>query len=121
MTHSSLRKWLVWLLKANLVVWAIDALLFSILVLLGSSLANLVSSHYFSIITLLETGVAFLVAGALAFSGSISTNKAKEYVRKSDEKWSVDKLKESEKKANRYIVLAVILFAESIMISFFGF
>lgn len=103
-----------------MVVWAINVLLLVVLVLLSSSLANLVSLHFFSIITLLETGTAFLVGGALAFSGSILPSKAKDYVFKSEEKWSVDKLRESEKRANKYLILAVVLFVESILISLFG-
>ncbi len=70
--------------------------------------------------TLLETGLSFLLAGALAFSGSVLPNKAREQVFKSDEKWSIVKLKNSEKRANRYIILAVILLAESIIVSLFG-
>ncbi len=120
MVHSTLRMYSIWILKANLVVWAINALLLVILVLLTSSLANIVSLHYFSLVILLETGAAFLVGGALAFSGSVSTSKAKEYVRKSDDRWSIDKLRESEKRANRYIILAIILFIESMLLSFSG-
>jgi len=41
-------------------------------------------------------------------------------VRKSEENWSMEGLKKSEKKANKYIILAVILFAESLLISFLG-
>jgi hypothetical protein len=83
-------------------------------------LTNLAFSGYFSKITLIETGVSFLVGGALAFSGSILSSKTKEYVLKSDEQWSIEKLRKSERKANKYIILAVILFVESILISFFG-
>jgi hypothetical protein len=110
----------IWILQRNLIIWAVNGLLFVILVLLGSSLTNLIFSGYFSKITLLETGVSFLVGGALAFSGSILPSKAKEYVHKSDEQWSIEKLRKSEKRANKYIILAVILFAESILVSFFG-
>jgi hypothetical protein len=83
-------------------------------------LTNLASSGYFSKITLLETGIAFLIGGAIAFSGSIFPSKAKEHVLKSDEKWSIERLRESEKRANKYIFLAVFLFVESIIISFLG-
>lgn len=120
MVHSSLRIWSIWILKANLVIWAINAMLLAILVFSGISSTNLSFSKYSSTIVLLETGVAFLVGGALAFSGGIFPSKTKEYVLKSDEKWSVDKLRESEKRANKYLVLAVILFVESILISLFG-
>jgi hypothetical protein len=120
MTNSAWRMQLVWVLKGNLIVWAVNALLFAILVLSGSTLVGLASSGFFSKIALLETGVSFLVGGALAFSGSVLTSKTKEYVLGSDEQWSMEKLRKSEKRANRYIILAVILFAESILLSFFG-
>jgi hypothetical protein len=103
-----------------LIIWAANGFLFAILVLGGSSLTNLASSGYFSKVTLLETGIAFLISGAIAFSGSILPSKAKEYVRKSDENWSIEKLRKSEKRANKYIFLAVFLFVESLIISFLG-
>ena len=121
MTHLTWRTWSIWLLKANLIIWATNALLFAVLVLLSSDLAGFVLSGYFSKITLLETGMSFLVAGAIAFSGSVLPSKAKEYSRKTDENWSIDKLRNSEKRANKYIVLAITLFVESLLISFVGF
>jgi hypothetical protein len=120
MTNSSWQRQLIWVLKGNLIIWTVNALLFAILVLSGSTLTNLAFSGYFSKITLIETGVSFLVGGALAFSGSVLSSKTKEYVLKSDEQWSIEKLRKSERKANKYIILAVILFVESILISFFG-
>lgn len=120
MTPSSWHVQSIWILQRNLIIWAINGMLFAVLVLSGFSLTNLALSGYFSKMALLETGVSFLVGGALAFSGSILPNKAKEYVHKSDEQWSIEKLRKSEKRANKYIFLAVILFTESILISFFG-
>jgi hypothetical protein len=120
MTQPSWQTQVIWILQRNLIIWAVNGLLFAILVLSGSSLTNLAFSGYFSKITLLETGFSFLVGGALAFSGSVLPSKAKEYVRKSDEQWSIEKLRKSEKRANKYIFLAVILFAESIIVSFLG-
>jgi predicted metal-binding membrane protein len=120
MAQSSLRVWAIWLLKGNLVMWAVNALLLVVLVLLGSTLDAVVSSAYFSKITLLETGITFLVAGAVAFSGSVSSSKTREYIRKTDEKWSMDKLRKSEKSANKYIVLAALFFVESLIVSFLG-
>ncbi len=121
MTHLSLRSWLIWLLKANAVVWAINAVLLAILIFSGTSLSSLVFSGYFSKITLIETGVIFVVAGAIAYSGSVLPSKAKEYVLKSEEKWSMEKLRKGEKIANKFIVLAGFLFLVSLIISIFGF
>jgi hypothetical protein len=120
MTNTYWQKQLIWILKANLIIWTINALLFVILVFSGSNVTNLAFSGYFSKITLLETGVSFLVGGALAFSGSVLPSKAKEYALKSDERWSIEKLRKSEKRANKYIILAIMMLVESILISFFG-
>jgi hypothetical protein len=120
MTHPNLRRWAIWILRGNLVIWAVNAFLLVILISLGYPLNGLVSSDYFSKITLLETGICFLVGGAIAFSGSISSSKTKEYIRRSDEQWSIEKLRRSEKKANKYIALAIILFSESLAVSLLG-
>jgi hypothetical protein len=120
MAHSNLRMWTIWILRGNLVVWSVNALLFVTLVMSGSILSSLVSSGYFSKMTLLETGICFLVGGAIAFSGSVSSTKIKELIRKSDEQWSIDKLHKSEKRANKYIALAILLFVESLVVSFLG-
>ena len=120
MAHSFWLATGIWILKVNLLVWAINALLLILFALLGSSLTGLFSSGFFSKLTLVETGIALIVAGAIAFSGSVSASKTKEYIRKSDEQWSIDKLRGREKIANKYIILALLIFAESLAISFFG-
>jgi hypothetical protein len=120
MTDSYWQNQLIWLLKANLVIWVVNAILLLILSFSGSNVINLAFSGYFSKVTLLETGISFLVGGMLAFSGSVLPSKAKEYAFKSDERWSIEKLKKSEKNANKYLILAAILFVESILVSFFG-
>ena len=117
----NLKRYLIWLLKANLIIWVVNGLLFGILVTLNSSWTNVAFSNYFSKITLLETGISFLVGGVLAFSGSVLPSKTKEYIRNSEEHWSIEKLKKSEKRSNRYLVLAIILLIESIILGFLGF
>ena len=107
----------VWVIKANLAVWALNASSFAVLFLLGFHWVN---SGYFSKITLLETGVSFLVGGALAFSGSALPSKTREQILKRDEKWSIESLKSSEKKANKWLILAVLLFVECLVASFLG-
>jgi hypothetical protein len=121
MIQSSWRPTLIWILKASLVVWAIDGLIFAFLVLSGLSPTGLVTSAFFSKLTLLETGVALIVAGAMAFFGSASASKTKEYIRNTEEQWSIENLRKSEKNANKYIILGLLIFAESLIISFLGF
>ena len=111
----------IWLLKGNLIVWTINSLIFAILIIMGSTWNSLLFSSYFTKITLLETGIFFLAAGAIAFSGSVLSSKTKEIVRKTSDEWSLENLRNSEKKANKFIALAIILLIESIIISIFGF
>jgi len=115
MSESYWQKLLIWVFKANLAIWAINALIFGILIL-----ANFDVSNYFAKISLLETGICFLVGGAIAFSGSASTTKAKEQIRKTDEQWSIENLKTREKRANKYLILAGILLIECLIVSLFG-
>jgi hypothetical protein len=106
----------IWLLKAILVTWIINLILVLILVLLDYNLTG-----FFSKITFLETGITLLVGGAIAFLGSASASKNKELISKTKEEWSIDNLKKSEKKANKYFIIAAIMFVQSIIISILGF
>ena len=118
MADSYWQKSFIWILKANLVLWAINVVSFAVLFALGFDLVN---SGYFSKIALLETGVSFLVGGAMAFSGSALPSKTKDQILKKDEKeWSIENLRSSEKRANKYLILAVILFLECLAASFLG-
>jgi hypothetical protein len=121
MANPSWHKQAIWILKGNLIIWFINVIIFVLFVFSGTSVANLVSLSYFTKMTLLETGLAFLTAGAVAFSGSILPNKAKEHLFKTEkDQWSIGTLKNSEKRANQFIFLAIMLFFESIIISFLG-
>jgi hypothetical protein len=108
------------IIKGNLFLWMVNIIIFALMGLFGFSFVPAISSGFFSKVLFVETGLAFLVGGAIAFSGSVSSSKTKEYIRKSDERWSIEKLRESEKRANKYVIFALILFFESIIISFFG-
>lgn len=94
------------------------------LVFAGLALSHLNAgflSYYFSKVLFLETGLALLVGGALAFLGSASTGKSRELINKNHEEWSIDKLRRCEKRANKYFMIAAIWFVQSILISFVGF
>ncbi len=120
MSKPDKSKQILWILKGNLILWAVNLIMFVILPIFGFTFFEIVALGFFSKILFAETGVAFLVGGALAFSGSVSSSKTKEYLRKSEEQWSIDKLRQSEKRANKYIILAVLLFLESILVALVG-
>ena len=121
MINSLWRRTFIWVLKANLIIWVINGISFALFGLLTSNWSTLLFSSYFSKIVLLETGISFIVAGVLAFSGSVLPSKTSEYILKSGEQWSIEKLRKGEKRANRYLILAILLLIESIIIGFLGF
>ena len=110
-----------WILKAHLVIWIANAVLFAFIALMGIDFGTIIYSSFFSKITLGETGIVLVVAGGLAFSDSALSSKAKEQLLKSEEKWSIEKLRASEKKANKFIFLSLLLFIECLVIASLGF
>jgi hypothetical protein len=110
-----------WELIANFVLWAVNAIFIATLGLVYGSFQYFTSSAFISMILLLECGLNFVVGGVIAFSGSVSASKTQDLIQKSDKPWFVEKLKTSEKRANKYLILAVIIFLESLIVSFFGY
>ena len=90
--HSLLK----WTIKLNIVIWTANFLIF-ILLTVNHNVSFLTA--YFSKALLLETGIAFLVGGILAFSSSALPSKVREYISKSEEHWSIDTLKIARKKS----------------------
>ncbi len=120
MDIMSLKRILFWEIKSSLLLWIANGIL---LVVFSFAINNFQVSTYslFSKLTLAETGIILLVAGLIAFSGSVSANKSKEYLSKSTQNWTMDKLRVREKQANKYLFLALLFFLQSIIISFVGY
>jgi hypothetical protein len=117
---SNLRGSLLWVLRANVIVVVIDLIVLAVWLLLQS--ANLVApvrKDFFTVLLLLESALVFLAGGAVAMSTSIFPSKAREYFFRSKEKWSPEKHKKSEARANLYILVGILLFLESIGLTFF--
>ena len=113
------RRPLTWVLKVNLAFLLIDLLLLPFLSLFFKvSVLTLVKDGFFSMMLLLDSGIIFLAGGLVAMSSSIFPSKVREHVFRSDEKWSQEKHKKSEAKANLYILTGVLLFLESIVSAF---
>jgi len=111
----------LWELKANVLIWLINGIVVLTLILLGNDFQTLLAATIFSKLALLESGIIFLTGGIIAFSGSVSASKSKEVLLKSSEQWSIEKLKSSEKTANNYLLLALIILVVSIIISVLGY
>jgi len=111
----------IWELKAIALIWLINGIVVLMLFLMGNDFQTLLAAKIFSKLTLLESGITFLTGGIIAFSGSVSASKSKEVLLKSSEQWSIEKLKSSEKTANNYLFLALIILVVSIIISVLGY
>jgi hypothetical protein len=111
----------IWELKAISLISLINGIVVLVLILIGNDFQTLLSATILSKLTLLESGIIFLIGGIIAFSGSVSASKSKEVLLKSNEQWSIEKLKSSEKAANNYLLLALIILVISIIISVLGY
>jgi len=117
---SNLRGSLLWVLRANAIVVVIDLIILAVWLLLQS--ANLVAPvrrDFFTVLLLLESALVFLAGGAVAMSTSIFPSKVREYFFRSKEKWSPEKHKKSEARANLYILVGILLFLESVGLTLF--
>ena len=121
MKSTDWKRQTVWQLKANLGLWIVNGLLLLVFSLVNNAFLQIMNLEFFSKLTFIETGIALIVAGAIAFSGSVSATKSKEFILKSNERWSMEKLRVSEKGANKFLILALVLFLESLLISYFGY
>jgi len=109
------RRSVVWALKVNLLILAIDlGLLATWLLLSDNNMLAPSRRDFFPLLLLLESGLIFLVGGAVALSSSIFPSKIREHVFHSEEKWSKEKLKRGEARANLYILAGFFLFFESV-------
>lgn len=110
----------IWEVKTIFVLWIINFVVFGVFTFWISSF-ELISSALFSKLMFVETGIALISGGIIAFSGSVSASKSKEYITKTEQRWTFEKLRAREKQANKYLLLATLLFLQSIIISFAGF
>ena len=110
---------LFYALKVNFIIIVIDVVLLAIGLLLQS--ANIIAPirrDFVMILLLLESALVFLTGGAVAMSTSIFPTKIREHFFRSKEKWSAEKHKKSEARANLYILVGIFLFMESLGLAF---
>ena len=86
-------------------------------ILYGLSLPQGVKD-FFVTLQLIEAGLLFLVGGLISYGGTVFVTKVRQYLLRVDEEWTPQKATEAEKNALLWIVLAVILFTESIILSY---
>jgi len=113
------RKSVTWAIKVNLLILAIDlVLLLTWSLLYDINILAPVSRDFFPLLLLLEAGLVFLIGGTIAMASSIFPSKIREHVFHSEEKWSKEKLKKGEARANLYILAGIFLFLESVGLAF---
>jgi NADH:ubiquinone oxidoreductase subunit 5 (subunit L)/multisubunit Na+/H+ antiporter MnhA subunit len=76
-----------------------------------------IRNGYLSTMLFIESGIIFLIGGVIAISSSIFFSKIKEHFFHSEERWSTEKQKKSEQKANLYILAGAIMFLESLILA----
>jgi hypothetical protein len=111
----------IWQLKTNLGVWIVNGVLLIAFSIVSSGFLQVLHLEFFSKLTFVETGVFLIIGGLVAFSGSVSATKSREFILKSNERWSIEKLRASEKRSIKFLILGVTLFVESLLISFLGY
>lgn len=119
--HEGWRKSVVWALRVNFIFLVIDLGLLLTWSLLHNInvLASPVRRDFLSLLLLLEAGLVLLIGGSIAMSSSIFVSKIREHVFHSEEKWSKEKQKRSEVRANLYILAGIFLFLESVGFALF--
>jgi hypothetical protein len=112
------RKSIVWILSVNTILLLIDVMLLLILAALYNvDVLTGIRNGYLSTMLFVESGIIFLAGGLVAMTSSIFFGKVKEYVLHSGEKWSAEKQKKSEQKANLYIIAGSLMFLESLVLA----
>lgn len=67
---------------------------------------------------LIEAAFVFILGSSFEFSSSIFFSKVRQYLFRSKEKWSVENYDTSRRKALPYFLLGLLLFIESLGLSF---
>ncbi len=67
---------------------------------------------------LIEAALVFFLGSSFEFSSSIFFSKIRQYVFRSNENWSIEDYDTSKRKAIPYFLLGLVLFTESIVLSF---
>jgi hypothetical protein len=82
-------------------------------VLLGKNLF-----HYFTLFTLVEAAILFLVGGAMEFGGSLSFRRVMDYVSKTESAWSIEGHQKAQSRALPLIVAGIILLVLSFALAY---
>lgn len=97
----------LFVLSANAIALTIDSLL------LGHNML-----HYFTLFTLGEAGILFLMGGALDVSGSVSYHVLKEHGSKAGPSWNAEHHRRSQTRAAPLVATGLLLLATSFLLAY---
>jgi len=103
--------------KINLLIISIDFILSIIILLIYNIDLFQVIRNFFITSLLIEAGICFLIGGLIVYRGTIFVNRLSHYLFKSEAEWSPEIAKNAEKSSFFYLLLATLLFLESIILS----
>lgn len=74
--------------------------------------------HYFTLFTLAEAALLFLVGGGLDIGGSLSFSRVMDYVSKREGSWTTGGHERAQSRAATFIVAGIILFLLSFALAY---
>jgi len=74
--------------------------------------------HYYTLFTLAQAALLFLVGGAMDVTGSLSFSRFRDRAKTSEKHWSVDAHRKAQSRAAPFIVTGVILLVLSFALAY---
>ncbi len=74
--------------------------------------------RYFTLFTLIEAALLFLMGGAIDVGGSLSFSKVRDKVTKAEKVWSAEGHRRAQSRAAPFIVTGIILFLISFALAY---
>ena len=118
MSRQNLRELAVLLIKLNLIVLAVNvAIEIAVTLLIGAAL-EVDALGFMSTLLFIESGIFLLVGGAVEMTSPASFSKVREQIFRTKSSWAPEDHRKGERSALRYILIGVLLLAESVLIAF---
>jgi hypothetical protein len=74
--------------------------------------------HYFTLFTLVEAAVFFLIGGAVDIGGSLSFRRIMDHVSKKEGAWSTEAHRQAQSRAFPFVVTGIILLVLSFILAY---
>ena len=115
---TRIRPLLLFSLKVNGAILAIDLLILALILLLyGKDVENLNPVNFIDSLLFLETGLMLFIGGATEMTSTTSFSKIRENILRSKENWTIDTYTKGRHKALQYIFIGTLLAVESMLLA----